>query len=52
MKAKTKNGFAPKVCLRCNLEFDWTRVVVTFIKSFFGDLSRKSQSRRANGDSS
>gem|GEM_PF-3307132 len=33
-------------------DFDWTRVVVTFIKSFFGYLSRKSQSRRGNGDSS
>jgi hypothetical protein len=31
-------------------EFDWTKVVVTFIKSFFGFLSRKSRSRRDNGD--
>ena len=31
-------------------EFDWTKVVVTFIKSFFGYLSRKSRSRRDNGD--
>ena len=31
-------------------EIDWTKIVVTFIKSFFGFLSRKSRSRRDNGD--
>ncbi len=31
-------------------EIDWTKIVVTFIKSFFGFLSRKSRSRRSNGD--
>jgi hypothetical protein len=25
MKAKIKNGFAPKVCQRCNLEFEWRK---------------------------
>ncbi|NDA36685.1 MAG: DUF2256 domain-containing protein [Actinobacteria bacterium] len=25
MKAKTKNGFPPKVCLYCNLEFEWRK---------------------------
>jgi hypothetical protein len=25
MKAKTKNGFAPKVCQRCKLEFEWRK---------------------------
>jgi hypothetical protein len=23
--AKTKNGFAPKVCMRCGLEFEWRK---------------------------
>ena len=23
--AKVKNGFAPKVCLRCGLEFEWRK---------------------------
>ncbi|MSW15530.1 MAG: DUF2256 domain-containing protein [Actinobacteria bacterium] len=23
--AKTKNGFAPKVCQRCGLEFEWRK---------------------------
>jgi hypothetical protein len=23
--AKTKNGFAPKVCLNCGLEFEWRK---------------------------
>jgi hypothetical protein len=25
MKAKTKNGFAPKICQRCHLEFEWRK---------------------------
>jgi len=32
-------------------EVDWTRIAVTFIKSFFGFLSRRSRKRRDNGDS-
>ncbi|MCX6456912.1 MAG: DUF2256 domain-containing protein [Actinobacteria bacterium] len=23
--AKAKNGFAPKVCVRCGLEFEWRK---------------------------
>jgi len=23
--AKVKNGFAPKVCVRCGLEFEWRK---------------------------
>jgi hypothetical protein len=25
MKAKTKNGFAPKICQRCDLPFEWRK---------------------------
>jgi hypothetical protein len=25
MKAKTKNGFPPKVCATCNLPFEWRK---------------------------
>lgn len=25
MKAKIKNGFAPKICVRCNREFEWRK---------------------------
>lgn len=25
MKAKIKNGFAPKVCIRCSREFEWRK---------------------------
>jgi hypothetical protein len=25
MKAKIKNGFTPKVCIRCNHEFEWRK---------------------------
>jgi hypothetical protein len=25
MRAKTKNGFPPKVCVRCGLEFEWRK---------------------------
>lgn len=25
MKAKTKNGFVPKICQRCNLPFEWRK---------------------------
>jgi hypothetical protein len=25
MKAKIKNGFHPKVCVRCGLEFEWRK---------------------------
>jgi hypothetical protein len=25
MKAKTKNGFPPKICLHCNLPFEWRK---------------------------
>ena len=25
MKAKTKNGFEPKICQRCNLPFEWRK---------------------------
>jgi len=32
-------------------DVNWTKIVTTFIKSFFGYLSKKSQSRRDNGDS-
>ena len=24
-QAKTKNGFAPKVCVRCGLPFEWRK---------------------------
>ncbi|MSY67929.1 MAG: DUF2256 domain-containing protein [Actinobacteria bacterium] len=23
--AKDKNGFSPKICVRCNLEFEWRK---------------------------
>ncbi|MFZ9728937.1 MAG: DUF2256 domain-containing protein, partial [Candidatus Nanopelagicaceae bacterium] len=25
MKAKIKNGFPPKICQRCGLEFEWRK---------------------------
>jgi hypothetical protein len=32
-------------------EINWTKIAVTFIKSLFGYLSGKRQSRRGDGDS-
>ncbi|MEY4412707.1 MAG: hypothetical protein RL560_966, partial [Actinomycetota bacterium] len=32
-------------------QINWTTIVVTFIKSFFGFISKKRPSRRRNGDS-
>jgi len=33
-------------------EINWTKIAVTFIKSFFRFISGKGKSRRTNGDSS
>ncbi|NDF03010.1 MAG: DUF2256 domain-containing protein [Actinobacteria bacterium] len=36
--AKNKNGFPPKICTRCNLEFEWRK---KWAKNWFDHLHRK-----------